>query len=374
MNERHVGEELSTRALNRALLARQQLIERVNWPAMRMISHLAGLQAQAPNPPYFGLWSRLAAFRPGDLSALIESRQVVRISLMRSTIHLVTAEDCLAFRPLMTAAHARMFNSTYGRFLAGVELSEVAAAGRRLVEQQPRTFKELEALLAQQWPEHDPQSLAQTVRTFVPLVQVPPRGLWGQSGQSTHTSAEQWLGRPLHDPPDAAAMIRRYLAAFGPASVQDMQAWSGVTGLRPVVERLRPELAIFHDGQGRELFDLPDAPRPDPDLPIAPRFVAEFDNLLIAHADRRRIVSDERRKRVFTVNGIVKSTVLIDGFVAGTWKITSARSAADLAVDLFQPITSADRKLVELEGNALLAFAAADAATHHVRIEGPDPT
>jgi hypothetical protein len=362
---------LSTRALNRALLARQHLIERVDWPAERMIEHLVGLQAQAPNPPYFGLWNRLRDFQAAELSRLIEQRKVVRISLMRSTIHLVTAADCLALRPLLADMHARTYQSAYGRFLNGIDLREVAEAGRALVEERPRAFKELEELLGERWSGHDKRGLAQAVRAFVPLVQVPPRGLWGESGQATHTSAEAWLGRLLDSCPDPEMMVRRYLAAFGPASVNDIQAWSLLTGLRAPVERLRPELVTFRDEQGRELFDLADAPRPDPEAPIAPRFVAEFDNLLLSHADRTRILAEEHKPKVFTINGIIKGTILLDGFVAGTWKMARRRNEAELAVEPFAVVSAGDRAILEEEGARMLAFAAPEVEARAVRFGPP---
>ncbi|MCC6792847.1 MAG: AlkZ family DNA glycosylase [Thermomicrobiales bacterium] len=361
------GEILTTRALNRALLARQHLIERVDWPAERMIAHLVGLQAQAPNPPYFGLWSRLRSFRTDDLSRLIEERRAVRVALMRSTIHLVTADDCLALRPLLASVHQRAFTNTYGRFLTGIDHAEVAAAGRALVEEQPRSFNELEALLGARWGDRDRRALAQAVRTYVPLIQVPPRGLWGQSGQASHTSAERWLGRSLSERPEIEALVRRYLDAFGPASVQDIQAWSGLTGLRAVVARLRPELVAFRDERGRELVDLPDAPRPDADTPIPPRLVAEFDNLLLSHVDRTRIISDEDRARVFTVNGIIKGTVLIDGFVGGIWKLHRERASVTLDIELFRPIEEPDRAYLDAEGARLLEFAGGEHRARSVR-------
>lgn len=358
---------LTTRALNRALLARQHLIERADLSPEAMIEHLVGLQAQAPNPPYYGLWTRLRDFQTADLSRLIERRRVVRISLMRSTIHLVTADDCLAIRPLLQDVHVKRFLNTYGRLLTGLNLDEVGAVGRRLVEERPRTFSELAELLGQRWPERDARALAQTVRALVPLVQVPPRGLWGQSGQAAHTSAESWLGLKLADTTDLPRLIRRYLAAFGPATVQDMQTWSGLTALRGVVKRMRPELLVFQDERGRELFDVPEAPRPDPEMPAPTRFLPEYDNALLSHHDRTRIISDEHRSVVFSVNGIIRGTVLRDGFVAGTWKTACQRGAATLTVELFGAVE--DRSQLEDEGEQLLRFAFPEAESRDIRFE-----
>lgn len=349
---------LDRRALNRAFLARQWLMERKSVSALEAVEHLVGVQSQAPNPPYIGLWTRLAGFRHDALSRLITEREAVRIALMRSTIHLVSARDCLWLRPLVQTVIQRGFNGTYAKSLAGLELDEVVSAGRASVEERPRTFNELGLELQQRWPDHDALALSQAIRTFVPLVQVPPRGLWGESGQAAHTSAETWLGRPLVESSDPGELFRRYLAAFGPASVRDAQAWSGLTGLQVVAERLRPELLTFRDEQGRELFDLADAPRPDPETPVPVRFLPEFDNALLSHADRTRIIADEHKPRVFTVNGIIRGTVLVAGFVGGTWKLRRERAGVSVEIEPFTETTAAQRREISDEGARLLAFAA----------------
>ncbi len=290
---------LTLRALNRALLARQMLLRPAPLPAgpgragavIAMVEHLCGLQAQAPFPPYYGLWSRLDGFQPGDLAELLVSRQVVRIALMRSTIHLVSARDCLALRPLIQPVLDRALPAIFRDRFAGLDTAALAAAGRALVDAEPRTFSELGGLLAPDWPGHSPNALAQGIRALVPLVQVPPRAVWGSAGQPRHTSAQAWLGRSLDPGPSPEVLITRYLGAFGPATVADVQTWSGLTRLAEVVNRLRPGLRTFRDEQGRELFDLPEAPRPGPDTPAPVRLVAEFDNLILSHADRARVVS-----------------------------------------------------------------------------------
>ena len=277
------AEVLSQRALNRALLSRQLLLERPSLPAddsagraaqvVQIIEHLVGLQAQAPFPPYFGMHSRLDGFRPDDLAALLTSRGVVRIALLRGTIHLVSARDCLPLRRLVQPVLERGMRGTFGKQLAGVDPAALAAAGRALVEAEPMTFSQLGQALAERWPDHPPAALAQGVRTLVPLVQVPPRAVWGRAGRSLHTSAEHWLGapaEPVHPAGEAsrvqtagrAGLVTRYLGAFGPATARDVATWSGLTGLRPVMEQLRPSVVTFRDEQGAELFDLPSAPRP----------------------------------------------------------------------------------------------------------------
>jgi hypothetical protein len=374
---------LSLRAVNRALLARQLLLDRPRLPASgparaaqvtQTIEHLVGLQAQAPFPPYYGLHSRLDGFCPGDLAALITDRSVVRIALMRGTIHLVSARDCLALRRLVQPVIERGMRGAFGRQLAGVDAGMLAAAGRSLVEAEPMTFSQLGQALAARWPDHPPAALAQGVRAFVPLVQVPPRAVWGQAGQSLHTSAEHWLGQPL---PDGAAylsqpasraelarLVTRYLGAFGPATVRDVQAWSGLTGLKAVLEQLRPSLVTFRDEQGAELFDLPTAPRPGGEVPAPARLVAEFDNLVLSHAERSRVISAEATRRLYTLNGVIPGSVLIDGFVAGMWRLARSRDAATLTIELFAPVRERDALAAEAE--RVLAFGAPGAA-HEVR-------
>jgi hypothetical protein len=361
---------LSRRALNRALLGRQLLLRRADTTALGAVEHLVGLQAQAPFPPYYGLWSRLDGFRPADLSELLLTRKVVRIGLMRGTIHLVSADDCLRLRPVMQQSLERGLRSNFGRQLASVDRAELAAAGRALVEDRPMTFSELGATLSKRWPEHPPNALAQGVRALVPLVQVPPRGVWGESGQAAHTSAESWLGRPLDASTSVDHVVLRYLAAFGPATVADAQAWSGLTGLREVTGRLEPQLRTFRDEQGRELFDLPDAPRPDPDTPAPARLVAEFDNLILSHADRSRVISEPDRQRLYSRNGIFPGTVLIDGFARGMWRVTTARGAAKLAIELFGEASGPDRDAVTAEGERLLEFASPGSPDNELRF-GP---
>ena len=380
---------LSLRAINRALLARQLLLDRPRLAAagpertaqvVQVIEHLVGLQAQAPFPPYYGLHSRLDGFLPEDLATLITSRSVVRIALMRGTIHLVSARDCLPLRRLLQPVIERGMRGAFGRQLAGVDPAELAAAGRRLVEAEPMSFAQLGQALAAQWPDHPPAALAQGVRTYVPLVQVPPRAVWGRAGQSLHTSAEHWLGRPRRsgEPADPAAaaspaelaqLVTRYLGAFGPATVRDVQAWSGLTGLKAVLEQLRPSLVTFRDEQGAELFDLPTAPRPGEDAPAPVRLAAEFDNLVLSHAERSRVVSPEATKRLYTVNGVIPGTVLVDGFVAGMWRLDRKRADGTVTIEMFDAVrrgNAAQRDALTAEAERVLAFGAPGAA-HRVR-------
>ncbi|MCU1403421.1 MAG: hypothetical protein JWM70_1745 [Microbacteriaceae bacterium] len=367
---------LSLRAINRATIARQLLLERSTLSPIAAVEHLVGLQSQTPQTWYTGLWTRLADFDPVAFGALLETRQVVRLSLMRSTIHLVSARDAIVLRPIVQQVGERAAQSAYGRYWTGLDLDAVADAARSLLEplgKAPLTFAELGALLGEEWPEREGPALAQAARTRLALVQTPPRGVWGRSGPSRHTTIESWLGKGLDASASVDTMVLRYLGAFGPASVRDVQAWSGLTRLAEVVDRLRPQLLLFRDGDGRELFDLPQSPRPADDHPAPVRFLYDFDNLLLSHADRSRVLSDDPRilgavKDGAVKNGVLPSFVLIDGFVGARWSISRARPAALLTVRLFAPISRVRRDELEREATALLAFAAPDAESTEIRI------
>jgi Winged helix DNA-binding domain len=320
---------LSERALNRALLARQLLLRRANLAPEAAIEHLVGLQAQVPWHPYLALWSRLEGFEPATLSTLLADRRAVRLTMMRATIHLVSAGDATALRPVLQPFLSRIFQTAtpFGRNLAGLDLDEVVAAGRAILDERPRVVSELGRALAERWPGYDPASLGNAVQLRTALVQVPPRGLWNRSGRPVLAPAETWLGHPLDEPggpPDG--LVMRYLRAFGPASAADIGAWSRMTGVREVVERLRPELRTFRDERGRELFDVADGLLPDPDLPAPVRILPEYDNLLLSHADRSRMAPEAVRRGLARANGFF-STVLVDGFVRAAWAIVRRAGA-----------------------------------------------
>ncbi len=347
------------------------LLRRWELTASEAVERLVGLQAQTPHSWYVGLWTRLDGFRAEHMADLLNERRVVRIALMRSTIHLVTARDCLALRPLTQPVIERSMKGNFGRYLNGLDNDELVAAGRDVVDQQPRTFGEIGKLLAQRWPDRNAAALAQAVRAWVPLVQVPPRGIWGSSGPIAHTSAEAWLGQPLAPDPSPEEMILRYLAAFGPATVKDVQTWSGLTRLSEVMRRLRPRLVTFRDEHGRELFDLPDAPRPDPETAAPARFLYDYDNLLLSHADRSRVITDEYGAQGFAMDGPQPAAVLVDGFTWGTWRITRDRRTATLGIHPFARPSDEDTAALEREGTRLLSLAAADADTRDIRFTPP---
>jgi hypothetical protein len=358
---------LDRRSLNRAALARQLLLERSRLPPVDAVAHLVGLQAQEPLNPYHALWSRLDAFRPDDLSQAMLDRRVVRIPVMRATIHLVTADDCLALRsvaqPLLDAELAR--HPQYGPALRGVDLGPVLDLARQIMADRPLSTSELRAAMAEKFPELDAAALAYACRCKLGLVQVPPRGLWGGSGRVTLTTVESWLGRPLAGRPRIDDVVMRYFAAFGPAAVADVATWSRLTRLREVVERLRPQLRAFHDERGRELFDVPDGVRPDADTPAPPRFLPEYDNLLLSHDDRSRFfpTDDRVRARLFGADRKVSGAVLQDGFVCGSWRLDRDRDGTitGLVVDHIPGLNQRARSAVAAEGRRLLRFLAPDA-------------
>jgi hypothetical protein len=342
--------QLNNRALNRALLERQMLLRRHDLGIPEAVERLVGMQAQVPLAPYTGLWSRLENFDPAELSRLTESGALVRGTLMRRTLHLVTARDYAALRPVLQEMVERGFaQSPFAPRLDGVDMDELLAAGRALVEQEPRTTADLKRALAQRWPDADPESLAYAIRFHLPLVQLPPRGLW-PTRTGAGTVRVTTLQRPLGQSTDPGPAILRYLAAFGPATVADIAAWSGLTKVREAVERL-PLRRL-----GDALLDVEDGPLPDPETPAPPRFLPPYDNVLVAYKDRARIIPDEYRTRV--VNDLGTPMLLVDGFVRGTWGIADGR----LHVEPFTPLTGVEQAAVDEEGERLLVFTLAPAA------------
>jgi len=364
---------LSRRALGRATLARQLLLERSSLAPVDAIEHLVGLQAQNPLDPYLALWSRLDGFDPAEVGELIEQRRLVRIVVMRGTIHLVTDDDALALRPLMQpvldAEIAR--HGEYAPFLVDVDLAPVLAHARRLLSDEPLTGARLRAALDERFPDLHAPALAAACRCLLPLVQVPPRGVWGKTKQVTSTLLEAWLGRPLSTDSRREWAVLRYLAAFGPASTADAATWCRLTGLGPVFERLRPQLRTFRSEAGRELHDLADAPRPDPDTPAPVRFLPEYDNVLLSHADRSRFVADGNQ--FATTAAPFKGTVLVDGEVRAIWHPALDRKAkrSSLVVE-HRRLDRRARAAVEAEAHRTAEFWLTPGHQHDVRLRSLD--
>jgi hypothetical protein len=356
-----VADTLSRRTLNRTLLARQLLLERVDRPASAVIEHLVGMQAQAPLAPYVALWSRIEGFDPAELSGLVERREAVRaVGMLRTTIHLLTARDALALAPVMRPVWLTAFKrSPFRPNLEGIDIEELAAAGRALLDERPLRPIDLGRRLAERWPGRDPTSLTMGVRDLTAIVQVPPRGLWGRSAAPTMAVLETWLGRPIDTSDDPLPFVRRYLSAFGPASTQDIATWSWLQGVRELVARLLPELRTYRDEEGRELVDLAEAELTDADIPAPPRFLPEYDNLLLSHKDRSRVLGRPLSSLPLPAgNGARVGTFLVDGFVAGTW--TAVRESARIRLELvaWRAFSPAEREALEQEGADLLGLLA----------------
>ena len=317
------------------------------------VEHLLGLQAQAPLPPYLGLWSRLRGFDPHELGRMLTEGEVVRLTLMRGTVHLVTPRDASLLRPLMQVAIERGHNGAFGRRMGGAEPDELAAATRDLLAGGPLTAREAAQALVARGIGDDVEALGNAVRTYLPLVQLPPRGVWGAGGRARYATLQAWTGVELAADPSIDDVVLRYLGAFGPATVMDAQNWSGLTRLAAVFERLRGRLVVFADERGRELFDLPDAPRPgDVDAPV--RLLGEYDNVLLGHADRSRIIPAGFPWDAMLAHGRYVNNLLVDGMLRATWWLEPEA----LAIRPFGAL--AERDEVEAEARAVIAFLGED--------------
>ncbi|MFI6578622.1 winged helix DNA-binding domain-containing protein [Nocardiopsis sp. NPDC050513] len=357
---------LDDRALNRATLARQLLLDRSDAPVLDAVAHVCGLQAQEPQEPFVGLWSRLRAFDPAALSELLTGRRVVRTHLMRRTVHLVTASDVLAWRSRHDPMLRQRVLGVYRRDLDGVDLDELAAAGlEAMADGEPRTTAELVRAVAGRWPSVPARALGEMLGALLALAQAPPRGLWKVRAGVRNVLLASWLDRGIEpastdgSDPVGQAMVRRYLAAFGPATSTDLRAWCGLAGLPAAVAAVRDELVGFRDGLGRELLDLPDAPRPDPDTPAPVRFLPAFDNAILGYQHRARIIDDAHRG--LSVAG--ERVVLVDGRAAATWTV----EADTVVVTPLGVLSRAERDAVAEEGRALAGFLS-DGGGQRVRV------
>jgi DNA glycosylase AlkZ-like len=361
---------LDPRALNRALLERQMLLRRRRVPALAAVERLVGLQSQVPRDPYVALWSRLDHFRPAALAQPMADRRALRMTLLRGTLHTVTAGDGIAIRPMVQPVMERTYyGSSPLRAAAGsVDEAELLSTIRALLAERPRSRADLGKALAERWPNVDASSLSFAMY-LVPIVQVTPRGIWGQSGSAAFTTLEAWVGRPVDGSDDAGPLILRYLRSFGPSTVADAQAWSGLSGLRPAFEALRPRLRTVRDDRGRELFDVPGAPYPDPDTPAPVRFLPEYDNVALGHKDRIRIIPEG----VTQWTEVGWGCVLVDGFAAARWRLSVDGDDATLRIEPFGRLGRDDRASVSVEGKRLAAFLAPESGRRTVRFAAFDP-
>jgi Winged helix DNA-binding domain len=347
------------------------LLERTAVSPTAAIERLAGLQAQAPLSPYVGLWTRFPDFDADQLADLMRRRLVVRASLMRVTIHLVTARDALAWRPILQrVAEGNWRGSQWSKQIGPARPDDILAAARELIDVDAMGRTDLGKALSQRFPEADAYALGGTVMYLQATVQATPRGVWGEGGPARLRSLQSWLGHELDARPSVDDLVLRCIGAFGPMSVRDVQAWCGLTRLREVVDRLAGRLRTFRDEDGTELYDRPRAPRPDPDTPAPARFLPEYDNLLLAHADRRRVNPEGRPVPLFPGNGARLGTFLVDGLHAGHWRIRlePGRDRAGLELEPFARLRPADAESLTTEGLRLLAFAAPGSSDQQVRI------
>jgi hypothetical protein len=337
---------LSLRELNRTTLLRQLLLRRERLPLVRALERVAALQAQWQPSPYLALWSRLEGFERSSLERALARGRIVKALLMRATMHLVSARDY----PYLDAAvrEARTIARVRGRKPPPRELVEQA---RALTRERPRSRPELMRALGLDPRTQDPDELRtySWVVALARLEQTPDAAFWAFRGSPLLAPAEHEL--PARDSA-GAHMIRRYLAAFGPATRADVSAWSGVPvrDLARAFDSLR--LRTFRDEKGRELLDLPRAPLAEASVPAPPRLLPRWEELLLAHKDRSRVLPDEYRKTVIALNGDVNQAVLVDGFVAGAWRQEGDR----VVVDSFEPLPRGARRELEDEARRLAAW------------------
>jgi len=357
------GSRLDRWTLNRTLLVRQDLLGRVDQPVPAAIDRLVGLQAQVPRDPYISLWSRLRDFDPVELETLILERHAVRMTLMRTALHLVTADDARVLREVMQGVCERGYQSSaFRRQLEGIDLEELLVAGAAIVDEWPRTVSELGRILSERWPAYDRTALAYAVRYLVPVVQIPPRGLWRRSAAPRVTTLAAWLGRRVESAPSADLMVGeivlRYLRAFGPATITDIRTWSWLSGLRSVIDRVRPRLRVYRDEAGRELLDVEDGVFADAGQTAPVRFLGEYDNVFLSHADRSRITGDLAWGAAYAHRG----SFFVDGFLAGAWSVSAINGRASMTIEPRRPIVAATEE-VAAEGEALLRLLEPDSVS-----------
>lgn len=363
---------MTLREINRATLARQMLLARERITPLDAIERLVALQAQWPRPPFVGLWSRVDGFEREQLAALFAERKVVRATFLRATIHVVSSKDFVGLRPAIQSALEGAMRGILGTRLAGIDLEQLVARARAMFGSTPQTFEALRDQFLRADPTADQRAMGYAVRMLLPLVQVPVVDApWAFPAQACFAPAEQWLRRKIPtrpSPPDP--LILRYLAAYGPATAADVQAWSGLSrqAVAEAIARLRPRLHALRGEQKRELLDLLDAPRPDPDVPAPVRFIPEYDNLITARADER-FVARACRPRIFLPGLRIAATVLVDGLAAATWKMHATRKAATITISPFKPLTARVRKDVAAEAEALARFTEPEARAIDVTFE-----
>ena len=325
---------LTLRDLNRTLLKRQHLLERTKMPALQMVEHLIGLQAQENLPPYLSLAARIEGFVPVELSDALERKAAVRFLTMRGTIHVLLPEDALSLRRWVQRALDQQSSSNQmSRPAKGVPVEDLVAETRQILEDGPLPVKEIGERLAEVYPDVPAGALAHVARERVPMVQVPPRGLWKQSGGVVYQTVENYLGQPTTEV-DVRELVRRYLRAFGPGTAADMTTWSRVTRLGPVFQDMFDELLVVECEDNKLRYDVPGAPYAEGDQPAPVRMLGAYDNVWLSHANRDHIVPVDMRPRWAGTNGGIGNTIFIDGFMAGLWWVRHGRIVTEVFTKL----------------------------------------
>lgn len=359
-------ETLTDRQLNRATLARQMLLERSNMGIVETVEWLLGLQAQVTEGPYQGLWSRLEGFTHEALTALIVDKQLARATTMRGTLHLHSPSDLVGIRTLVGPVLERMWQGNFRRRFGDADQQQVLAAAIEVVDREPMTAGDVGKALKDRFPTAEPLAMTVLLQIREIMVQVPPTRIWGSGHSPLLARAPKYLP-PTTSDLDLTMLVRRYLAAYGPASVNDMQSWCGLTKLGEVFETIRYELVTFTAPDGRELFDLPDGPRPDADTPAPVRFMPLYDNAFLGYDNRRRMLAEGDEIRGDLLRD-VKPSVLVDGNVAAGWAIENRKGAASLTVSPYRKLRKRDVADVEREGLKFLRFMGEGAETFDVRV------
>ena len=356
-----MAQQLTAEQWNRTLLERQHLLERVEEDAIEVIDRCVGLQAQNPQAPFFALTSRVAGFDPAELDGLLTDREVVRMVLQRGTLFAMDALDARWIRAAVQPALESGLR-THLTGLGDVDPDAVVETARGAFADAGESgiaAGKLRSVLTAEWPSADPDSLAAVVRTRLPLVQVPPRGLWRRSGGPVLALLDEWIGpgEPAVSGDEALKdLIRMYLRGFGPSSAAALAAWSGLTGLGPLLKAMDAdwELVTLTGPDGQTLYDLEGLSIADPGVTPPVRLVAPYDGVLVANADRARVADPDIFRATVTPNGISPGFVLVEGRLAGTWRLTDAGCELTELVDL----DSRQRAEVEREAAAVAEFAA----------------
>jgi hypothetical protein len=331
------------------------------------VAFLLGMQGQVSEGPYQGLWSRLQNFRHEDMTALIVERKLVRASSMRATLHLHTPDDLIGIRAYVQPVLDRMWHSAFFKRFGPNDKAKVHQAGIKLLDQRPMTSGDLGRALTEQFPEGEPLAKAVLLQVMETLIQIPPTRIWGSGHAPILTRIENWLPPPYERPIPREILVWRYLAAYGPASVADMQSWCAMTKLGEVFETLRDQLVTFTDETGKELFDLPGAPRPDADTPAPVRFLPLYDSVYLGYDNRRRMLSAATADRI-NMRQDYKPAILIDGMVAAGWVVSAKKGAATLDIEVYRELLGRERAELEKEGLGFLRFMLPEAKSWDVRI------